>query len=154
MKQTDFCDLDFCDSVLQPDLVCSETNRTWHLLRSFRDNCVVLSFSDILVYNTFFDNRLDHLIDVVQTELTLLCSDVEKDRHVLKMSNIVACLDIILVCNVYFDVHLERLKCVLLVLGKEILIFELNKYLSCTYDPGLLVFVLSIQEKQVQPLRN
>ena len=42
----------------------------------------------------------------------------------------------------------------LLVLGKEILIFELNKYLSCTYDPGLLVFVLSIQERQVQPLRN
>ncbi|KAF3515651.1 hypothetical protein DY000_02061216 [Brassica cretica] len=80
--------------------------------------------------------------------------DVEKDRHFLKMSNIVACLDIILVCNVYFDVHLERLKCVLLVLGKEILIFELNKYLSCTFNPGLLVFVLSIQERQVQPLRN
>ncbi|KAL0752963.1 hypothetical protein Bca101_090631 [Brassica carinata] len=123
-----------------PDLVCSETNRTWHLLRTFRDNCVVLSFNDILVYNTFFDNRLDHLIDVSQTELTLLCSDVEKDRHVLKMSNIVACLDIILVYNVYFDVHLEKLKCVLLVLEKDILIFELNKYLSCTYDPGILVF--------------
>ncbi|KAF3495097.1 hypothetical protein DY000_02052064 [Brassica cretica] len=30
------------------------------------------------------------------------------------MSNIVACLDIILVYNVYFDVHLEKLKCVLL----------------------------------------
>ena len=113
-----------------------------------------MSFNDILVFNTFFDNRLDHLIDVVQTELTLLCSDVEKDRHVLKMSNIVACLDNTLVYNVYFDVHLERLKCVLLVLGKEILIFELNKYLSCTYDPGFLVFVLSIQERQVQPLRN
>ncbi|KAF3538250.1 hypothetical protein F2Q69_00022356 [Brassica cretica] len=35
-----------------------------------------------------------------------------------------------------------------------ILIFDLNKYLSCTFDPGLLVFVLSIQERQVQPLRN
>lgn len=84
------------------------------------------------------------MIDVSQTELTLLCSDVEKDMHVLKMTNIVACLDKILVCNVYFDEHLERLKCVLLVLGKEILIFELNKYLSATYDPCLLVSVLSV----------
>nr|VDD07143.1 unnamed protein product [Brassica oleracea] len=66
------------------------------------------------------------------------------DMHVLKMTNIVACLDKILVCNVYFDEHLERLKCVLLVLGKEILIFELNKYLSATYDPCLLVSVLSV----------
>ncbi|WZZ34940.1 hypothetical protein YC2023_018341 [Brassica napus] len=74
--------------------------------------------------------------------------------HVLKMNIIVAYLDKILVCNVYFDVHLDKLKCVLLVLGKDILIFDLNKYLSCTFDPGLLVFVLSIQERQVQPLRN
>uniref|UniRef100_A0A0D3CFC2 Uncharacterized protein n=1 Tax=Brassica oleracea var. oleracea TaxID=109376 RepID=A0A0D3CFC2_BRAOL len=79
---------------------------------------------------------------------------VEQDMHDLKMNTIVAYLDKILFCNVYFDVHLERLKCVLLVLGKEILIFELNKYLSCTYDPGLFVFVLSIQERQVHPLRN
>ena len=50
--------------------------------------------------------------------------------------------------------HLDKLKCVLLVLVKDILIFDLNKYLSCTFDPGLLVFVLSIQERQVQPLRN
>ena len=59
-----------------------------------------------------------------------------------------------LICNVYFDVHLDKLKCVLLVLGKDILIFGLNKYLSCTFDPGLLVFVLSIQEREVQLLRN
>ena len=39
------------------------------------------------------------------------------------------------------------------VLGKDILICDLNKYLSCTFDPGLLVFILSIQERQVQPLR-
>ncbi|KAF3539905.1 hypothetical protein F2Q69_00022108 [Brassica cretica] len=137
-----------------PDLLSSETDKTWHFLKSFRDNCVVLSFDDILVYNSFFDKRLEHLIDVSQTELTLLCSDIEKDMHVLKMTSIVACLDKILVYNVYFDEHLEMLKCVLLVLGKEILIFELKKYLSCTYDLDLLVSVLSIQEKQVQPQKS
>ncbi|WZZ64954.1 hypothetical protein YC2023_076324 [Brassica napus] len=82
--ETGFCDLDFCDFVLKSDLLSSETDKTWHFLRSFRDNCVVLSFDDILVYNSFFDKRLEHLIDVSQTELTLLCSDVEKDMHVLK----------------------------------------------------------------------
>ncbi|WZZ70578.1 hypothetical protein YC2023_081948 [Brassica napus] len=81
-------------------------------------------------------------------------SNVEQEMHVLKMNTIVAYLDKILVCNGYFDVHLDKLKCVLLVLGKDILIFGLNKYLSCTFDPGLLVFVLSIQEREVQLLRN
>uniref|UniRef100_A0A0D3A8H5 Uncharacterized protein n=1 Tax=Brassica oleracea var. oleracea TaxID=109376 RepID=A0A0D3A8H5_BRAOL len=128
LKQTDFCDLEFCDSVLQLNLVCSETNRTWHLLRSFRDNCVVFSFNDILVYNTFFDNRLDHLIVDSQSELKLVCSDVEQDMHDLKMNTIGAYLNKIMVCNVYFDVHLDKLKCVLLVLVKDILIFDLNKY--------------------------
>ncbi|KAG2297324.1 hypothetical protein Bca52824_043993 [Brassica carinata] len=32
--------------------------------------------------------------------------------------------------------------------------FDFNKYISCTFDPGLLVFVLSIQERQVQPLNE
>ncbi|WZZ34929.1 hypothetical protein YC2023_018330 [Brassica napus] len=80
--------------------------------------------------------------------------NVEKDMHVLRMIDIVACLDTILVYNVYFDVHLGRLKCVLLVLEKEILIFDLNMYLSCTYDSGLLVSILSVQERQVQSQRN
>ena len=72
----------------------------------------------------------------------------------MKIDTIVAYFDKILICNVYFDVHLDKLKCVLLVLGKDISIFDLNKYLSCIFDPGLLVFVLSIEERQVQPLRN
>jgi len=139
---------------LKPGLLSSENDKTWHLLRSFRNICVVLNCDDIVVYNTFFEKRLELLINVSRSELTLLCSDVEKDMHVLRMIDIVACLDTILVYNVYFDVHLGRLKCVLLVLGKEILIFELNKYLSCTYDPGLLVSVLSVQERQVQSQRN
>ena len=152
--ETDFCDLDFCDSVLQPDLLCSETDKTWHFLRSILDNCVDLSLDDIAVYNTFFEKHLESLIVDSQSELKLVCSDVEQEMHVLKMNTIVAYLDKILVCNVYFDVHLDKLKCVLLVLGKDILIFDLNKYLSCTFDPGLLVFVLSIQEREVQLLRN
>ncbi|WZY73137.1 hypothetical protein YC2023_005377 [Brassica napus] len=80
--------------------------------------------------------------------------DVGKDMPILKMNTVVAYLDKILVCNIYFDEHLERLKNVQFVLGKDILICDLNKYLSCTFDPGLLVFVLSIQERQVQPLNE
>ena len=107
-----------------------------------------------MVYNTFFEKHLESLIVDSRSELKLVCSDVEQEMHVLKMNTIVAYLDKILVCNVYFDVHLDKLKCVLLVLGKDILIFDLNKYLSCTFDPGLLVFVFSIQEREVQLLKN
>ncbi|XP_033135844.1 uncharacterized protein LOC117128156 [Brassica rapa] len=152
--EIDFCDLDFCDYVLQLDLLSSETDKTWHSLISILDNCVVLSLDDILVYNTFFEKHLESLIVDSHSEFKLVCSDVEQDMHVLKMNTIVAYLDKILVSNVYFDVHLDKLKCVLFVLGKDILIFDLNMYLSCTFDLGLLVFVLSIQERQVKPLRN
>ncbi|KAG5389316.1 hypothetical protein IGI04_030857 [Brassica rapa subsp. trilocularis] len=152
--ENDFRDLEFCGSVLQPDLLSFETDKTWYFLRSLRDNGVVLSSDDILVYNTFFEKCLELLINDSQTELKLVCSDVGKDMPILKMNTVVAYLDKILVCNVYFDLHLDRLKSVLLVLGNDILIFDLNKYLSCTFDPGLLVFVLSIQERQVQPLNE
>ncbi|KAF2616062.1 hypothetical protein F2Q70_00011589 [Brassica cretica] len=74
--------------------------------------------------------------------------------HDLKMLNIISCFDTILVCNAYFGVHFERLKRVLHVLGKETLISDLNKYISCTYDPGILMFVLSVQDKQVQPQKS
>ncbi|WZY71220.1 hypothetical protein YC2023_003460 [Brassica napus] len=152
--ENDFRDLEFCGSVLQPDLLSFETDKTWHFLRSFRDNGVVLSSDDILVYNTFFEKCLELLINDSQTELKLVCSDVGKDMPILKMNIVVAYLDKILVCNIYFDEHLERLKNVQFVLGKDILICDLNKYLSCTFDPGLLVFELSIQERQVQPLNE
>ncbi|KAF2581179.1 hypothetical protein F2Q68_00004774 [Brassica cretica] len=110
-SETDFCDLDFCDFVLKTDLLSSETDKTWHLLRSFRNICVVLNCDNIVVYNTFFEKRLELLINVSQSEHTLLCSDVEKDMHVLGMIDIVACFDTILVYNVYFDVPLGMLKC-------------------------------------------
>ncbi|CAG7863059.1 unnamed protein product [Brassica rapa] len=152
--ETGFCELDFCDSVLQPDLLSFENDKTWNFLRSSCENFVDLSVDDILVYNTFFEKCLESLIVVSQSELKLMCSNVDNDMHVLEMINVVAYLDKILVCNVYFDLHLDRLKSVLLVLGNDILIFDLNKYLSCTFDPGLLVFVLSIQERQVQPLNE
>ncbi|WZZ15488.1 hypothetical protein YC2023_108577 [Brassica napus] len=152
--ENDFRDLEFCGSVLQPDLLSFETDKTWHFLRSFRDNGVVLSSDDILVYNTFFEKCLELLINDSQTELKLVCSDVGKDMPILKMNIVFAYLDKIYVCNVYFDLHLDRLKSVLLVLGNDILIFDLNKYLSCTFESGLLVFVLSIQRRQVQPLNE
>ncbi|KAG5378234.1 hypothetical protein IGI04_026076, partial [Brassica rapa subsp. trilocularis] len=125
-----------------------------NFLRSSCENFVDLSVDDILVYNTFFKKCLEFLIVVSQSELKLVCSDIDNDMHVLEMINVVAYLDKILVCNVYFDLHLDKLKSVLLVLGNDILIFDLKKYLSCTFDPGLLVFVLSIQERQVQPLNE
>ncbi|KAG5384329.1 hypothetical protein IGI04_035799 [Brassica rapa subsp. trilocularis] len=151
--ENDFRHLKFCGSVLQPDLLSFETDKTWYFLRSFRDNGVVLSSDDILVYNTFFEKYLELLINDSQIELKLVCSDVGKDMSILKMNTVVAYLDKILVCNIYFDEHLDRLKNMQFVLGKDILICDLNKYLSCTFDPGLLVFILSIQERQVQPLR-
>ena len=86
------------------------------------------------------------MISDSQSELTLLCSEFEKDRHTLKMFNILWCPDTILVCNAYFDVNFQRLKRVLHVLGKEILISYLSKHMSCTYDPGILVSVLSVQD--------
>ena len=39
-------------------LLSSENDKTWHLLRSFRNICVVLNRDDIVVYNTFFENAL------------------------------------------------------------------------------------------------
>uniref|UniRef100_A0A0D3ALI7 Uncharacterized protein n=1 Tax=Brassica oleracea var. oleracea TaxID=109376 RepID=A0A0D3ALI7_BRAOL len=89
---------DFCDYVLQSDLLSSETDKTWHFLRSILDNCVVLSLDDIVVYNTFFEKHIASLIVDSQSELKLL--DVEQDMHDLKMNTIVAYLDKILACNV------------------------------------------------------
>ncbi|WZZ64890.1 hypothetical protein YC2023_076260 [Brassica napus] len=88
---------DFCDSVLKLDIMCVETDKLWHILRSLLENCVVLSFDVILVCNTFFEKQSEPLISDSQSELTLLCSDFEKDMHVLKMFNIISCLDTILV---------------------------------------------------------
>ncbi|KAF2564099.1 hypothetical protein F2Q70_00017300 [Brassica cretica] len=56
--------------------------------------------------------------------------------------------------NTYFDRLHDDLKRVLHVLGKETLVSDLNKYLSCTYDPGILMFVLSVQDKQDQSQRG
>ncbi|WZZ08229.1 hypothetical protein YC2023_094150 [Brassica napus] len=136
--ETGFCELDFCDSVLQPDLLSFKNDKTWNFLRSSCENFVDLSVDDILVYNTFFEKCLESLIVVSQSELKLVCSDVDNDMHVLEMIKVVA----------YLDKILRGSK------SSDILIFDLNKYLSCTFDPGLLVFVLSIQERQVQHLNE
>ncbi|KAF2617204.1 hypothetical protein F2Q68_00038464 [Brassica cretica] len=138
--------MDFCLSYFTKALILELSKDLFH-------NSTQLGSADHPIVQSVRVNhptgRVDHPDHVL-----ILTPNVEQDMHVLKMNTIVAYLDKILVCNVYFDVHLDKLKCVLLVLGKEILIFDLNKYLSCTFDPGLLEFVLSIQERQVQPLRN
>ncbi|KAF3484479.1 hypothetical protein F2Q69_00052649 [Brassica cretica] len=66
----------------------------------------------------------------------------------------ITCHGTILVYNTYFDRLHDDLKCVLHVLGKETLVSDLNKYLSCTYDPGNLMFILSVQDKQDQSPRG
>nr|VDD35087.1 unnamed protein product [Brassica oleracea] len=68
-------------------------------------------------------------------------------------SNLALSFDQFLKHSKGFD-HLEKLKRVLHVLGKETLIAYLSKYMSCTYDPGILVSVLSVQDKQIQSQRN
>ena len=70
-----------------------------------------LNFDDIFIYNTFFEKHIEPLISYSQSELTLLCSDFEKDMHILKMFNIILCLDTILVCNAYFDVLEKKQTC-------------------------------------------
>ncbi|KAG5409889.1 hypothetical protein IGI04_006208 [Brassica rapa subsp. trilocularis] len=47
----------------------------------------------------------------------------------------ITCLETLFVIKTYFGVNFERMKRVLLVLRKETLISDLNKYMSCTYDP-------------------
>ena len=58
--ETDF----ICDSILKLGILCSETDKSWHVWRSLFENCVVLSFDDILVYNTYFDVYLKSLKQV------------------------------------------------------------------------------------------
>nr|VDD35417.1 unnamed protein product [Brassica oleracea] len=52
------------------------------------------------------------------------------------LNGAITCPDTILVYNTYFDGLHDDLKRVLHVLGKETLVSDLNKYMSCTYDPG------------------
>uniref|UniRef100_A0A0D3CFQ2 Uncharacterized protein n=1 Tax=Brassica oleracea var. oleracea TaxID=109376 RepID=A0A0D3CFQ2_BRAOL len=85
-----------CFGLEKSDLLSSETDKIWHFLRSILDNCVVLSLDDIVVYNTFFEKHLGSLIVDSQSELKLVCSDVEQDMHILKMNTIVGYLDKIL----------------------------------------------------------
>src|SRR5690606_18750047 len=193
------------EPLLSDSLLCFKSKKLVHILKLFFKNCVILSFDNILVYNTFFDKDVEPLLNDSHVELKLLCSDSDRDRHVLKLFYGISCLqniliyntyfdkhdkpwlsnsrftldllcskserlvhkmklffrkfvisslDTILVYNTYFDRHHDHLKHVLHVLGKESLVSDLNKYIACTYDPGILVSVLSVQDKQVQPQRS
>src|SRR5690606_22674090 len=78
ISETDFIG----ESVLKLGILCSETDKPWHVLKSLLENCVVLSFDDILVYNTFFEKHVDPLISDSQFQLNDLCSDFEKIRQI------------------------------------------------------------------------
>ncbi|KAF3578160.1 hypothetical protein DY000_02030394 [Brassica cretica] len=107
--KTDFC----YDSVLKSDLelLYSNSDHVRHVLKMFYD---ISCLESILIYNTFFDKSSDPWIS---------------------NSRSIMCPDTILVYNTYFDRLHDDLKRVLHVLGKETLVSDLNKYLSCTYDP-------------------
>uniref|UniRef100_A0A0D3AXK6 Uncharacterized protein n=1 Tax=Brassica oleracea var. oleracea TaxID=109376 RepID=A0A0D3AXK6_BRAOL len=131
--KTDFC----CDSVLKSDLelLYSNSDHVRHILKISYD----ISFLEsILIYNTFFDKSADPWISNSRFEIDLLCSKSEKLAHVLNLffSNCaITCHGTILVYNSYFDRLHGDLKRVLHVLGKETLVSDQNKYLSCTYEP-------------------
>ncbi|WZZ46970.1 hypothetical protein YC2023_043229 [Brassica napus] len=135
----------------------------------------VLSFHQFLKHSKGFDhfeesleldlqqldfcarNSVDPWISNSRSEIDLLCSKSEKLAHVLNLffSNCaITCPETILVYNTYFDRLHDDLKCVLHILGKETLVSYLNKYLSCTYNPGILMFILSVQDKQDQSPRG
>ncbi|KAF3602932.1 hypothetical protein F2Q69_00034377 [Brassica cretica] len=148
--ETDFCG----DSVLKPVHSYSESDQVRHVLEMFYGSSC---FENILIYNTFFDKHAELWIRNSQFELNILGSKSEKLVHVFRFffrNYTITRLETLLVINSYFDVNFERLKNVPLVLRKEILISDLNKYMSCTYDAGILMFDLSVQGKQVQPQKS
>ncbi|WZZ34673.1 hypothetical protein YC2023_018074 [Brassica napus] len=159
--ETDFCG----DSVLKPvhsysesdlelKLLCSESDQVRHVLEMFYGSSCL---ENILIYNTFFDKHAEPWIRNSQFELNLLCSKSEKLAHDLNLffrNCAITCPDTILVYKTYFDRLHDDLKRVLHVLGKETLVYDPNKYLSCTYDPGILIFVLSVQDKHDQSPRG
>nr|VDC99239.1 unnamed protein product [Brassica oleracea] len=167
LKQNSYkAETDFCgDSVLKPvhfysesdhefKLLCSESDQVRHVLEMFYGSSCL---ENILIYNTFFDKHDEPWIRNSQFELNLLCSKSEKLAHVLNLffrNWDITCPDTILVYTTYFDRLHDDLKRVLHVLGKEALVSDLNNYLSSTYDPGILMFVLSVQDKHDQSPRG
>ncbi|KAF8064721.1 hypothetical protein N665_1171s0002 [Sinapis alba] len=139
-----------CDFVLKPVHSCSETDKFLTVLTLF-ENCVVLSFDDILVYNNFFDKHVEPWLSNSRFELDLLCFEFEKLVLVLKLffrNYVVTCLVTILVYNTYFDRHFKSLKQMKNVLQKKLFVIDQIKNMSCTYNTGYAGFVLSFQEKQ------
>ncbi|KAF3591073.1 hypothetical protein DY000_02022020 [Brassica cretica] len=137
----------YSESDLELKLFCSESDQVRHVLEMiYGSSCL----ENILIYNTFFDKHAEPWIRNSQFELNLLCSKSEKLAHVLNLffSNCaITCPDTILMYNNYFDRLHNDLKRVLHVLENETLVSDLNKHLSCTYDPDILMFVLSVQDK-------
>ncbi|KAF2552684.1 hypothetical protein F2Q68_00033744 [Brassica cretica] len=90
-----------------------------------------------------------------ESDLELLCPDSDHVWHIWKCLMDKHVQSQRSVRNKSIDhAYQPELKRVLHVLGKETLIAYLSKYMSCTYDPGILVSVLSVQDKQIQSQRN
>ncbi|KAF3593931.1 hypothetical protein DY000_02022395 [Brassica cretica] len=139
-----------CDSVLKSDLELLYSNSD-HVRNVLKMSYDISCLESILIYNTFFDKNADPWISINRFEIDLLCSKSKKHAHVLNLffrNCAITCPDTIRVYNTYFDrLNLKR---VLHILGKETLVSDLNKCLSCTYDPGILMFVLSVEDKHDQ----
>ena len=155
--ETDFCGDSLLKSVYSYsesdlELLYSNSDHVRHVLKMTYD----ISFLEsILIYNTCFDKNVVPWISNSRFKIDLLCSKSKKLAHVLNFffrNCAIMCPDTILVYNTYFDRLHDDLKRVLHVLGKETLVSNLNKYLSCTYDHSILMFVLSVQDKHDQSL--
>ncbi|KAF3485442.1 hypothetical protein F2Q69_00053049 [Brassica cretica] len=72
---------------------------------------------------------------VLKSNIELLYSNSDHVRHVLKMSYDISCLESILIYNTFFDKNADPW------IRKETVVFDLNKYLSCTYDSELVLFL-------------
>ncbi|KAF3596942.1 hypothetical protein DY000_02020953 [Brassica cretica] len=135
LQQLDLCFRKPCDS-----FVC------------FKDNGFDLSFPshELITDDLFSPTRAwkELMFSNLQKTKSLraktdfCCDFVLKPAHSYSESDLellnsaITCPDTILVYNTYFDGLHDDLKRVLHVLGKETLVSDLNKYMSCTYDPG------------------
>ncbi|WZY86218.1 hypothetical protein YC2023_032602 [Brassica napus] len=180
LKQTDFCDRKSFDSFVFKknsfDLSSSK-----HAM--ITDNLIASScaLDDFLIKKMLEHKSLETEIDFCDLDFCdyvlqfdLLSSETDKIRHSLRsiLDNcVVLSLDDIVVYNTFFEKHLESLIVVsqsehtLLcsAVEKDMQVLKINNiivyldkilYLSCTFDPALLASVLSVQERQVQPLRD
>ena len=138
---------------LELKLLCFVSDQVGHVLEMIYG---ISCLGNILVCNTFFVYYAEPWLSNSQFELDLLSSESEELVLVLKLffrNYAISCFDT-MVYNTYFDVHFECLKQAQHVLRKKHLVIDHNKNMSCLYDTGYLVSVLSVQDQYVQSQRS